>query len=376
MSDPSGLIVAVGSTVSLSGGIAGSLPITYQWKRDGVDVAGGTSATLALPSAYFTDAGSYVLWATNGVGFTNTAAATLVVMPSPTFANLTNDLVLHLRFDGNYSDSSGHANDAFAPSGDPPFLAGKIGQGVHIATTPGVNYLVIPDNASELTFDETASFTLAFWLNYTGGFNDVPIIGNAVNSTWQLGWVFTDSATRGKLEWSLVSTANTGTYLRDPVPGCPTINDGTWHHVLAVVDRGSAMTLVYVDGVLAGGWSIKGLGSLSYGNLTTIGQDPNGSYGSATFDMDDVGIWRRALTAYEAASIYGAAQASGSSFDTVAPVKVYVNQVGGYVDVSWQAGTLLQSTTVNGTYTPVSGATAPFHRITPSASQMFFRVQQ
>ena len=40
--------------------------------------------------------------------------------------------------------------------------------------------------------------------------------------------MLTDSATSGKLEWSLVSA--TGTYVRDPVPNCPTINDEKWHH--------------------------------------------------------------------------------------------------------------------------------------------------
>jgi len=142
------------------------------------------------------------------------------------------------------------------------------------------------------------------------------------------------------------------------------------------VDRASQSASVYVDGVFAGSWSIVGLGTLNTGNLITIGQDPTGSYGSATFDLDDVGIWRRALTAYQAASVYGAAQNSGESFDVYGPVKVSVNQVGTNIDVSWQAGTLLQSTNVTGTYTAVPGATVPFYRTSPTNSAMFFRVQQ
>ncbi len=374
--NPSSTTVAAGSTAILSASANGSLPLTYQWKKDGVNIAGATTAALSLPGVYFTDAGSYVLWVTNGVGFTNTVAATLTVMPEPTFANLTNDLVLHLRFDGDYADSSGRANDASAPGGEPPFLAGKIGQGVHVATTANANYLVISDNAGDLTFDENTSFTVGFWLKYTSAFNDVPIIGNAYNSTWQIGWVFTDSATAGKLEWSLASTANSGTYLRDPVPGCPIINDGTWHQVIGVVDRAAAEARVYVDGVLAGSWSVAGMGSLSSTYWPTIGSDPTGAYGSATFDMDDLGIWRRALTSYEAASIYGAAQNSGQSFDVYGPLKVAIAAMDGNVDVSWQAGTLLESTSITGPYTAVPGATAPFYRITPGTTPMFFRVQQ
>jgi hypothetical protein len=370
--EPFSQTVAAGTNTKFNAGVQGSLPIAYQWKKDGVNVPGATSATLSLSNPYYTDAGSYVLWATNGVGFTNTTVATLTVMAPPSYANLTNGLVLHLRFDGNYSDTSGHANDA-AAVGAPPFAAGKIGQAVHIATTPGNNYLTVPDNAGDLAFDDTNSFTTAFWVKYTSRFNDVPIIGNAINSTYQLGWVFTDDA--GKLEWSLVSTANSGTYLRDPVPNCPVIGDGAWHHVVAVVDRTAQLASAYIDGNLASSWSIVGLGSLNPGNTITIGQDPNGSYGSATFDLDDLGMWRLALTDYEATSIYAAAQTSGSSFDVVAPVKVYVNQVGTNFDVSWQAGTLRQSTAIGGPYLPVPGAAAPFYRTTATGSAMFFRVQ-
>ena len=369
---PSSQTVVAGSTVSLSAAIMGSVPISYQWKKDGVDVPGAAGSTLTLTNVYYTSAGNYVLWATNGVGYTNTAAGILTVMPPPTFANLTNALVLHLRFDGNYSDTSGRANDASAV-GSPTFLAGEVGQAVHIDTTPGNNYLVVSDNAGDLSFDETTSFTVSFWVRYTDRFNDNPIIGNAINSTWQLGWVFTDEG--GKLEWSLASTAGTSLYLRDPV-GSAVIGDGAWHNVIGVVDRGQQMAFAYVDGALDGSWSIAGLGTLSYGNLITIGQDPTGNYGSEVFDLDDVGIWRRALTAYEAASVYGAAQNSSESFDVHGPVNVSAKRVGANIDVSWQAGTLLQSTNVAGTYTPVPGATVPFYRASPTNSATFFRVRQ
>jgi hypothetical protein len=369
--NPAGQTIAVGSSVNVSAGINGSRPISYQWKNNGIDVPGATSATLSLTNIYFTDAGSYVLWATNGAGHINTTATTLAVLAPPTFANLTNGLVLHLRFDGNYSDTSGRANDANA-IGAPTFVAGEIGQAVHINTTPGNNYLVVSDNAGDLSFDETASFTISFWVRYTGRFNDNPIIGNSINSTYQLGWVFTDEG--GKLEWSLVSTANSGTYLRDPV-GPAVIGDGAWHNVVGVVDREQQMASAYVDGVQDGSWSIAGLGSLNPGNLITIGQDPNGSYGTETFDMDDLGIWRVAVTPYQASSIYAAAHSSGESFDVYGPVKVAVNHVGTNIDVIWQTGTLLQSTNLAGPYAAVPGTTAPFYRTTATGSSMFYRIQ-
>lgn len=374
--EPVSQVAVVGAPVSLTVGAAGSLPLSYQWKKDGAPIAGATASTYTIPSVAFADAGSYSVSVTNPVGGANSATATLAVLSEPTFANLTNDLVLHLRFDGNYTDSSGRQNDVFV-AGAPGFVAGKVGQGVHIATTPGVDYLQVLDYGSDLTFDETVSFTVSFWLKYTLGFNDVPIIGNAVNSTWQIGWVFTDSATTGKIEWSLASTANTGTYLRDPVPGCPTINDGAWHQVVGVVDRDQQQTLVYVDGVLAGSWSIAGLGSLASGYYTTIGQDPNGSYGSATFDLDDLGIWRRALSSYDVMSIYNAAHDAGQSFDVYGPVQLTIAPLGADWVIAWQAGTLESNTDLKNPsgWKAVQGANAPLFKVTPAPGSMFYRVR-
>jgi hypothetical protein len=370
--EPASQLVGVGANTTLSVVAFGSVPLSYQWSKGSILIPGATSSSLTFSNVYYTDSGAYSVAITNGIGATNSAAATLTVMPPPTFANLTNDLVLHLRFDGSYADSSGRANDASAV-GSPTFLAGKVGQAVHIDTTPGNNYVVVSDNAGDLSFDETASFTTSFWVRYTSRFNDNPIIGNAINSTYQLGWVFTDEG--GKLEWSLVSTAGSGTYLRDPV-GPAVIGDGAWHNVIGVVDREQQMAFAYVNGVLDGSWSIAGLGTLSYGNLITIGQDPTGNYGSEVFDLDDLGIWRRAFIAYEAASVYAAGQSSSESFDVYGPVRVSATRAGTNIDVNWQAGTLYQSTSVSGTYTPVPGATAPFYRASPTNSAMFFRVRQ
>lgn len=377
VAEPSAQEVVVGNGTTLSVRAAGSLPLAYQWFKAGAPISGATASTLTFASAEYTDSGSYSVTITNAVGTTNSAAVTLTVLPEPTYAYLTNGLVLHLRFDGNFSDSSGRANDAFsAGATEPGFLAGKIGQGVHIATTQGDKYLQVTDNAGDLAFDETESFSVGFWVKYTVGFNDVPIIGNAVNSTWQLGWVFTDSATAGRLEWSLASTASTGTYLRDPV-GPAVIGDGSWHHVLGVVDRQAKMALAYVDGELAGSWSIDGLGGLYYDNLITIGQDPTGQYGTATFDLDDVGIWGRTLTPYEALSIYNAGAGAGQSFDVYGPVRLTITTAGSQAILGWQAGTLESNDDLSNAagWTAVTGAAAPTYTITPGTGKKFYRVR-
>jgi PKD repeat protein len=78
---------------------------TYQWYHNGASLPGATAPTLTIPSAYYTDAGTYSVTVSNRLGGTNSQPATLTVLPQPLFANLTNGLVLHLALYGDYRDS-------------------------------------------------------------------------------------------------------------------------------------------------------------------------------------------------------------------------------------------------------------------------------
>ena len=97
------------------------------------------------------------------------------------------------------------------------------------------------------------------------------------------------------------------------------IDDGNWHHLVHTIDRIKGM-VTYLDGVaahytVAGGSSIAAAGNINTSRPATIGQDPTGQYQeSGSADIDDLGVWRRALTALEASSIYMAAVSNHLSF--------------------------------------------------------------
>jgi|GEM_PF-1171218 len=376
---PFGSTVAQAHPASFTVTAYGSMPITYQWYKDGTAIADATNTSLTFTSANISDSGSYYVIASNTAGSAKSSTVTLTVNATPTYANLTNGLVLHMPFDGDTKDTSGLKNDGTI-NGSVPFVTGELGQGIDLESTKDssiYNSVSVNDSASYLSFDENASFTVAFWLKYSGSFNDTPIIGNAQNSTWQLGWVLTDSATSGKLEWSLVSA--TGTYVRDPVPNCPTINDEKWHHVACVIDRTSKMTFVYVDDALTGSWKIDDLGTLVTGYGITIGQDPNLSYGSASFMMDDLGIWNYALSYYQVTSIFNAAK-NNLSFDVkgqdVTTVTLTIKETtDGQVILSWPSGTLQSADEITGPWTAVSGATAPSYTVKPTDTKKFYQVK-
>jgi hypothetical protein len=81
---PKSVAVTEGDPVSLSVSASGTAPFTYQWRKDGVDIAGAVSATLSINAAGLSSAGDYDVVVTNASGSATSAAATVTVYPLPT----------------------------------------------------------------------------------------------------------------------------------------------------------------------------------------------------------------------------------------------------------------------------------------------------
>ncbi|MEO6245699.1 MAG: S8 family serine peptidase, partial [Opitutaceae bacterium] len=82
--------VASGQDVTFTVGANGSPPFTYQWRKDGVAIAGETTATFTLGSVQLGDAGSYTVVITNSRASVTSAAATLTVVLAGPTARLSN----------------------------------------------------------------------------------------------------------------------------------------------------------------------------------------------------------------------------------------------------------------------------------------------
>ena len=99
--------------------------------------------------------------------------------------------------------------------------------------------------------------------------------------------------------------------------------------------------------------------------------------GSAT--LDDIGIWKQALTPLQVAQICSAGSTSGRSFDTVAPptVMVTISHSGGNVTIGYASGTLLQSTNLAlpmSQWKAVPGASAPAFTVPATGAGNYYRV--
>jgi|GEM_PF-866175 len=75
----------LGGTITITGAkIASALPLTYQWQKDGKDLADATSQNLVLVNLKATDAGTYTLTAKNSLGSLTTSSCVVTVNNQPT----------------------------------------------------------------------------------------------------------------------------------------------------------------------------------------------------------------------------------------------------------------------------------------------------
>ncbi len=81
---PTNQTVVMGTIVSLSVGASGSLPLVYQWRKDGTNILGATNASYNLGAAQPRHTGSYTVVLSNTAGaVTSAPPAVLTVNPVP-----------------------------------------------------------------------------------------------------------------------------------------------------------------------------------------------------------------------------------------------------------------------------------------------------
>lgn len=132
----------------------GSGSLTYQWYHGATPLIGQSRRTLVLSSLSTADAGTYSVYVTNSIGFTN-ASAVLTVLTPPALAWLGIDPTNPSFWDSatvNWLDTGSSANVAFAPYDD--VLFDSRGSG-----TPTVN-LVEPLSPNSVTVDAATDYTL------------------------------------------------------------------------------------------------------------------------------------------------------------------------------------------------------------------------
>lgn len=79
---PRAQVLEAGQTALFNYTATGSFPRTHQWRKDGAEIPGATSATLVIPGVNAGDAGAYAVEVRNALGTAVSAAAALTVNPA------------------------------------------------------------------------------------------------------------------------------------------------------------------------------------------------------------------------------------------------------------------------------------------------------
>jgi len=81
---PTNQTVTAGQTATFTVVAAGTAPLSYQWQKNGVNIAGATAASYATPATTTSDSGStFAAAVSNTAGAVTSSAATLTVNPAP-----------------------------------------------------------------------------------------------------------------------------------------------------------------------------------------------------------------------------------------------------------------------------------------------------
>lgn len=221
---------------------------------------------------------------------------------------VTSGLGVHLKFDGNYSDSSGNGHNGTAV-GSPELTSGLSGGAVRVKSVrdpANFNYVTLGKN-NLLPFGQTKDFTVGYWMKTERVTGDPAVVanknwGSGGNVGWSIG-----TQTDGRLEWNYRRRDPDSTR-KDLDAAGQGLEANVWNHVVvAFTIAGDAVS--YVNGLEIDRRAIgPATGNIFDAALSlNIGQDGTGAYTDGEWDglIDDLAIWDRSLSKREVATLYG-----------------------------------------------------------------------
>ena len=280
--------------------------LTYQWKKDGVDLAGETNATLNISDANATlHDGNYSVVVSNDFGSVESNKVEVQISDV-----LLNGLVGWWKFDEGSGtvayDSSGNGNDGNLTNG-PTWTAGKIGGALSF---DGVN-----DYLKLSKYSLHTNFSVSFWANPTSNTNTFSESINA--NTANLGnhriilygsrpQGFPPSSNAGFGisigKNSIYATAHSSNLYTPILVRQASFSD--WTSFTFIVNNNTPT--LFVDGeLIKNGLNPNKTLHLISNSGFAIGK---GAYGSYHGLIDDVRIYDRALSAEEVQALYNLGQ--------------------------------------------------------------------
>lgn len=314
---PSNASVLDGTRVSFRVVISGGVPpITYAWRRNGVDVPGANQSQLSLVASSET-AGTYTAVITDARESIETTPVTLAVTPLATepAESLKQGLVALWPLDDGVSNPGATAvvdvargNPATLTAPDPATawldaLGARFGGALRVNGQD--SYVSVPP--SDILNIGADQVTVAAWVRLAALPSALPEgFGGVFDSVEDNYVLYLD---RGNAELRFKVTDAAGQAARPGIPEADLLT-GEWLHVVGVYDgratAGAGEARIYLNGDLidshlgndgSGGAGLTGL--VRAGQAAAIGRNGTENRYFLEADIDDVAVWSRALSVTE-----------------------------------------------------------------------------
>lgn len=255
--------------------------LSYQWRKDGVDLNGETNATLAITDANATNHdGNYTVVVSNDFGSVEKAVISLQVSDS-----ILNGLVGYWPFNGNALDMSGNNNHGTVLGAS--LTNDRLGRSNHAYNFNGTSDYILVNHNANLSL---TTFSFSVWYKSTAGGTRIVITKDNHNSEnysyWSGGW----TQFQPNNAVSMVQ-AYTGT----------TIQLNQYYHI-AVSKSGSSLK-IFLNGILKAQTALSSTPTLNNQPLY-FGHDGGFGYPKFQGTIDDIRIYNRAISDSEVQSLY------------------------------------------------------------------------
>jgi hypothetical protein len=239
---PSSVTVTEPGAANFSVVATGDVPLSYQWRRNGVDIAGATNSSYSLNPTAAADSGAqFSVFVSNAAGNVTSTAATLTVNPAPVPPSITTQPA------SATVTAPEAASFSVAATGDAPLAYQWRRNGVNISGATGATYVLNPtllsDNGAQFSVvvSNTAGAvtSAAATLTVTGGGGQPNTLFDVHFNTDTDGFTYDDDLFRGSNQpnyasGNYIATGGfTGGALRVAIGGLNSQNitdmSGGWH---------------------------------------------------------------------------------------------------------------------------------------------------
>ena len=264
--------------------------VTYGNLGTSVTFAAGTTTALSVGA----QAGAEIT-ASWGNGPTPVAFDVSAAGGGAAPGNLLDGLINYYPLNSNFYDLAGSVPGNTSTNDDhgtQPGSSVSFTGGYAVFNGDDEAYAEVPDSADVVAAGE--SLSISAWFQVTSlddGWQG--LIAHGESSDWRIARRGGDNVISSRVGAGDIPGGAEG----------PAIDDGAWHHVVAVADMAGDQSL-YVDGTLVASNPYASITDNGSGRMMIGGNPDTGGFRTWNGGIDDIGMWDRALSAAEVATIY------------------------------------------------------------------------